>query len=301
MPRLFVICGHGAGDPGACSGGYSEAERVRALASRMRALGGSDVQVGDTSVNWYASNWIGKGKCPKGVPVVELHMDSAAASAKGGHVIIKKGFSADAYDNALASFIKGMFPGRSEAITPRSDLANPNRAAAKGVNYRLLECCFITNQGDLERFNERMDELAAGILAAFGIGAGQPAPQEGDDMQPGDVWNYDIGEAGQSGVNNTKAWVRLGWIDKHAQEVYDEIMRTDDGGTGDGSSGGIFRRICYIDQRVREMSATVQAQAAAIEALAKSAGADPGEIAKAVSDAVTKKLESIDLSVTVGE
>lgn len=122
-----------------------------------------------------------------------------------------------------------------------------------------------------------------------------------DDMQPGDVWNYDIGEAGQSGVNNAKAWVRLGWIDKHAQEVYDEVMRTDDGGTGDGSSGGIFRRICYIDQRVREMSATVQAQAAAIEALAKSAGADPDEIAKAVSDAVAEKLESIDLSVTVSE
>ena len=122
-----------------------------------------------------------------------------------------------------------------------------------------------------------------------------------DDMQPGDVWNYDIGEAGQSGVNNAKAWVRLGWIDKHAQEVYDEIMRTDDGGTGDGSSGGIYRRICYIDQRVREMSATVQAQAAAIEALAKSAGADPEKIAKAVSDAVAEKLESIDLSVTVGE
>lgn len=124
---------------------------------------------------------------------------------------------------------------------------------------------------------------------------------EEDDMQPGDVWNYEIGESGQKGVNNAQAWVRLGWIDKHAQEVYDEIMRTDDGGTGDGSSGGIFRRICYIDQRVREMSATVQAQAAAIEALSKNIGADPDEIAKAVSDAVAKKLESIDLSVTVAD
>lgn len=301
MPKLFVICGHGAGDPGACSGGYSEAERVRALASRMQALGGSDVQVGDTGVNWYASNWISKGKCPKGVPVVELHMDSAAASARGGHVEVKKGFSPDSMDKKLAAFVTGMFPGRADAggIRYRSDLANVNRAARMGVNYRLLECCFITNADDLGKFNSQMDELAAGILAAFGIGAAQQ-PQEGDDMQPGDVWNYDIGEAGQSGVNNAKAWVRLGWIDKHAQEVYDEIMRTDDGGTGDGSSGGIFRRICYIDQRVREMSATVQAQAAAIEALAKSAGADPDEIAKAVSDAVAEKLESIDLSVTVG-
>ena len=178
MPRLFVICGHGAGDPGACSGGYGEAERVRALASRMQALGGSEVQVGDTNVNWYASNWIGAGKCPSGVPVVELHMDSAAASAKGGHVIIKAGIGgADKYDAALASFISGMFPGRSKTVVERSDLANPNRAAAKGVNYRLLECCFISNSEDLRKFNAQMDDLARGILAAFGIGsASAPAP-----------------------------------------------------------------------------------------------------------------------------
>lgn len=84
IAKLFIICGHGAGDPGACSGGYSEADLVRKLASRLKALGGSDVQIGDTSINWYKSNYIRKGKCPKGVPVLELHMDSASASTKGG-------------------------------------------------------------------------------------------------------------------------------------------------------------------------------------------------------------------------
>lgn len=174
MAKLFVIAGHGAGDPGACANGYSEAERVRALASRLKALGGSSVQVGDTGVNWYASNYISKGRCPKGVPVIELHMDSAAASAKGGHVIIKAGIGgADEYDKALASFIRGMFPGRSITISERSDLANPNRAYAMGVNYRLLECCFITNSGDLGKFNAKTDDLARGILEAFGIEAGK--------------------------------------------------------------------------------------------------------------------------------
>lgn len=169
MVKLFVIAGHGAGDPGACSGGYSEADLVRQLASRLKAIGGSDVQVGDTSVNWYKSNYIGKGKCPKGVPVLELHMDSASASAKGGHVVIKSGFKADKYDNALANFIAGMFPGRSKKIVGRSDLANLNRAASMGVNYRLLECCFISNTNDRNRFINQMDDVARGILAAFGI------------------------------------------------------------------------------------------------------------------------------------
>ena len=134
MAKAFVIAGHGAGDPGACANGFQEAVQVRKLAARMQALGGSEVIVGDMNRNWYADNGIGRGHCPKGVPVIELHMDSAGAGAKGGHVIIKEGFSPDAIDNALAAFIGGFFPGRSKTIVGRSDLANPNRAAAKGVN-----------------------------------------------------------------------------------------------------------------------------------------------------------------------
>lgn len=179
MAKLFVIAGHGAGDPGACSGGYSEADLVRQLASRLKALGGSEVQVGDTNVNWYASNYIGKGHCPKGVPVIELHMDSASASAKGGHVIIKKGFVADAYDNALADFISSFFPGRSNKLVGRSDLANPNRAASMGVNYRLVECGFISNSGDRSKFINQMDDLARGILSAFGISSGSSSSNGG--------------------------------------------------------------------------------------------------------------------------
>lgn len=178
MVKLFVIAGHGAGDPGACSGGYSEADLVRKLASRLKALGGSEVQVGDTSINWYKSNYIGKGKCPKGVPVLELHMDSASASAKGGHVVIKAGFKADKYDNALANFISGMFPGRSSKIVGRSNLANPNRAANMGVNYRLLECCFISNTNDRNKFINQMDDVARGILASFGINANSSTPSK---------------------------------------------------------------------------------------------------------------------------
>lgn len=191
--KLFVICGHGAGDSGAVGGGYTEADLVRQLASRIKARGGSAVQVGDTSVNWYASNYIGKGKCPKGVPVVELHMDSAAASARGGHVIIKAGFEPDAYDRSLESFIKGFFPGRSVTMSERSDLANPNRAASMGVNYRLVENGFISNDADRKKFVEHMDELADGYLAAFGIkgggsGAGSSSNPSGDKIEVDKLW-----------------------------------------------------------------------------------------------------------------
>lgn len=169
MAKLFVIAGHGAGDPGACANGFSEAERVRALAARIKAYGGDSVMLGDTSRNYYRDNGISKLTISKDYQIIELHQDSASASAKGAHVIIKSGFKADKYDTALANFMCGMFPGRSNHIVGRNDLANPNRAANKRYSYRLLECCFITNPDDITKFNNNIDAIAKGILAAFDI------------------------------------------------------------------------------------------------------------------------------------
>ena len=98
-------------------------------------------------------------------------MDSASASARGGHVIINGKYKVDQYDNALAKMISGIFPGRSQIVVSRTDLANPKRAAAKGYSYRLMECGFITNVTEVKIFNSRMDDIARGILQAFGLSA----------------------------------------------------------------------------------------------------------------------------------
>ena len=171
MAHLFVIAGHGAGDSGAVGNGYTEAERVRALASRIKALGGDNVTLGDMSRNYYADKGISKLSIPKDWCIIELHMDSGSANARGGHVIINGLYSPDSYDNALASFIGFMFPGRANKIVGRNNLANPKRAAAKGYNYRLVEFGFITNATDVSIFNNRIDEIAQGVLSAFGIGS----------------------------------------------------------------------------------------------------------------------------------
>ena len=171
MSKLFIIPGHGAGDCGAVGNGYQEAERVRALAQRIKDFGGDDVVLSDFDMNSYEANIIGKGLVPKGYKILELHMDSSEhSSAKGGHVIINGKFKADEYDNALAKMISGMFPGRSQTIVGRTDLANVNRSASMGYNYRLMECGFISNAEDVQKFNSRMDELAKGILGCFNIG-----------------------------------------------------------------------------------------------------------------------------------
>lgn len=178
---LFVIAGHGNGDSGAVGNGYQEAERVRVLAQRIKDFGGEEVMLYDFNSNAYKSNVIGKGLVPKGAKILELHIDSDSnPTARGGHVIIKKGFKADKYDIALAELITEMFPGRSKAISERSDLANVNRSATMGYNYRLVECGFISNAEDIEIFNSNIDKLAKGMLECFGIGAkeeAKPTPQ----------------------------------------------------------------------------------------------------------------------------
>lgn len=200
MAHVFLICGHGAGDSGAVGNGYQEQERVRTLGARIKALGGDYVTLADTSKNWYKTAGINTLKIPKDWQILELHMDSGAASARGGHVIIKKGYTADKYDNALAKMLKEILPGRSNMIVGRSDLANVNRAAAKGYGYRLVEFGFISNANDVKIFNSRMDDIAEGVLEAF------------------DIQTKRIKQIPGKAKNNNQLWYRahcqnLGWLD----------------------------------------------------------------------------------------
>lgn len=167
--HIYVIAGHGNGDPGAVGNGYKEAERVRVLAQRMADLGGQYVHLHPFTDNAYASAAISRLTIPKDWQIVELHMDSAASDARGGHVIIRSGFSPDEHDRALERLMVDMFPGRSVTLAQRSNLANVNRAASRGYGYRLVENGFISNAGDVAKFNANIDALARGYLRAFDI------------------------------------------------------------------------------------------------------------------------------------
>lgn len=60
-----------------------------------------------------------------------------------------------------------------------------------------------------------------------------------------------------------------------------------------------YNQLTYeIPGAIRQLQATVTAQAAAIEALSKSMGADPQQIAQAVQQAVQAKLDSLEITIT---
>ena len=210
MAHLYVIAGHGAGDPGACAHGYSEAERVRALMDRIKHFGGDNVTCADRNRNYYADNGIMSLNIPQSWQIIELHMDSAGAGARGAHVIIHAGAGgADRYDKALATFLTGILPGRSRSIVERSELANPARAAAMGFSYRLVEVGFISDAGDLQIFNSRIDDIAKGILHCFDIAVAST----GRWKQDCNGWWYEYAGGGYAKAK----WEQLGgewyWFD----------------------------------------------------------------------------------------
>lgn len=177
--KLYLIAGHGAGDPGATAYGFTEAERVRALCSRIKEYGKDKVVYLDPNRDWYADGGILGLNLSQDDCLLECHLDAATPTAKGGHVIIYKEYAPDQYDKNLSEMISGMFPGRAQSIVGRDDLANVIRSAQKNINYRLAEFCFITNSNDINTFNSNIDLLAKRVLACFGISYVQsstPAP-----------------------------------------------------------------------------------------------------------------------------
>ena len=224
MSKLFIIPGHGAGDCGAVGNGYQEAERVRALAQRIKDFGGDDVVLSDFGLNSYRSNIIGKGLVPKGYKILELHMDSSEhSSAKGGHVIINGKFKADEYDNALANMISTMFPGRSQTIVGRTDLANVNRSASMGYNYRLMECGFISNAEDVQKFNSRIDELAKGILGCFNIGVKAETPNPTPTTAPARKTVDELAREVMAGLHGNGHENRKASLAKQGYNNYEEV------------------------------------------------------------------------------
>lgn len=170
--KLYLIPGHGQGDSGAVGGGYTEADLVRRLATRIKELGGGEVETSDFALNCYENNGMLNWDFPPGAQVVELHMDSADGDARGAHVIYKAGYAPDAYDEDLAARLSSMLPGRAQALVGRSDLKDVNQAAVRGVPYRLVEHGFISSDHDRGYFIEHMDEIAQVYLDVFGISQG---------------------------------------------------------------------------------------------------------------------------------
>lgn len=156
----------------------------------------------------------------KDVIVIEWHFDATGTpEATGGHVIVYSGFNPDELDLRLRDGINNAGIGvRYEhrghrGISGRSNLANPNRAANGGINYRLIELGFGTSPRDSKIMLNEMDKVAKAMSEAI-YNTEIKVPQEKDSMagyyvvKSGDtLWG--IGQQYNVTVAQLKAWNKL--------------------------------------------------------------------------------------------
>lgn len=111
----------------------------------------------------------------KNVRVTEFHFDSAGnPNAKGGHVIVYKGFKPDDLDLKLRNAIRDTVGinsvyvhGGEVGVSGRDNLGNTNKCANAGINYRLLELGFGSNKNDANYMIKNVDTIAKELVKAF--------------------------------------------------------------------------------------------------------------------------------------
>lgn len=180
MAKHLIVYGHGQQDPGAGGNGYEERNFTRYtlgphLEKYAKQLKKNSIDFYDKSKNMYIQTQAGKGAYTTSTSyssVTELHLDAASSAATGGHVIVKKGFSADKNDLAIAQVVNkyvgwwGSVKG-SKGISYRNDLLNLNVFARRGISYRLVELAFITNKTDMQKLVKNIDTVAKEMVEAI--------------------------------------------------------------------------------------------------------------------------------------
>lgn len=239
MARYFLCAGHGNLDCGAIGNGYQEWKLARQfndlLAKYLKELGQS-VQVYNsagslaTTKDMYQQSLKGQGLYSFKVDdriVFETHLNSASdKSAHGTELWICAGLAADKYDKAVNSVLAKYFVNRG--IKKSSALLNMNIAKQRGINYRLIELCFISNKDDVAKFVKEMDNIAREMSEQLTGKSLAPSKKDesigiayflGKDMKECklNIYPWDIYK---SKVNNVDKYAHLIEINTNERAIY---------------------------------------------------------------------------------
>ena len=163
--KILLISGHGAGDPGACSGVYKEADLTRQATYLLEGkLNAYDCKVTryPTSRNAYADNKNGKNiNWTEYGLVVEVHFNSYNKTAKGTETLYKPDNMKSLAVKITDSIAANGFVNRG--AKHRLDLLNMNTCARLGVPYVLIETCFIDSKTDMDTYNAKINNIWYGV------------------------------------------------------------------------------------------------------------------------------------------
>lgn len=175
--RILLIAGHGAGDPGACSNYGIEATETRRVVNMLKSqFAGYEVDVDVYPIDRNAYADIGAGVLQVNFAnydyVLEIHFNSAAsAEATGVEVWVTPIEAGITVEQDIVSRVSALgYPNRG---VKREDFRVIRTAKNRGVSAALVETCFISNQGDMSRYNNNFPKvcnaIVEGVTNGFGI------------------------------------------------------------------------------------------------------------------------------------
>jgi len=169
--NILIIPGHGAGDPGACSGSLQEAALTRALAGQLCALLPESTTLYDTSRNAFKDVTAGRltAKSFKAYDwVVELHFNAVKADKGDGKVKgVECWVPTEAADTKLAKALCAAVQslGFTNRGVKRKNFSVIYTAHKAGVPALLLELCFLDDADDMALYDPH--KAAAAIAEAL--------------------------------------------------------------------------------------------------------------------------------------
>ena len=180
--KILLICGHGAGDPGACACGYKEADLVREQGRLLQQslLPYADVDLYDTSLNLYKVQKAGKTFNFKPYDyVIELHFNAGVGDQNGNgkstgiEILVHTSEQGVGVETAILNNVCAL-GFKSRGVKKLNNLLNMNICKGKqGVSYALIETCFIDDLDDMKLYINKRDEVVTaitnGIVTGFGL------------------------------------------------------------------------------------------------------------------------------------
>lgn len=188
MLKVLLIAGHGAGDPGAVSGSWKEADETRAVVSNLvtQLEGICKVDVYPTERNAYVDLKAGKldVQWSNYNYVLEVHFnafDGAASDGKtkGVECYVTTSEGGISVEEAICKNIASL--GLNNRGVKRKNYDVIQAARLAGVSSALLEVCFLDDPDDMRVYSANKTAvataIAAGIVSGFGIQPQPPAPE----------------------------------------------------------------------------------------------------------------------------
>lgn len=174
--KILLIAGHGQGDGGAVSNGYIEADLTREVARLLKTQldGYADVEIADTTKNWYQyiieqKNYFDFKPYDY---ALEIHLNSfPVKSANGTEIYITRSEKSYGVETNIVNNISKLGFKNRGVIPKNFDLIY--HIKKQGVSSALLELCFISNENDMKLYQSKKAEIikaiADGIAEGFGL------------------------------------------------------------------------------------------------------------------------------------